>query len=84
MRCPRDKHVTTLEMCDGRKERKHHGCVTCKAPAIYRRDLKQIEAMVIGWLPMQGLVRVEGLSTKPLLLTRRVAQALSDQLKEVL
>lgn len=29
-RCPKDHHFTSLEMCRGRKERKHPGCVTCK------------------------------------------------------
>jgi hypothetical protein len=40
-RCPRDPFPNmNLESCAARKERKHHGCVTCKVPGQKRREIR--------------------------------------------
>ena len=85
MRCPRTKHLMRLEQCDARKARRHPGCVTCTVPAQERRDQKQINRLYVSrdMRNAKPIINIVGLTSAPILITPRVAEALMAQLSGV-
>jgi hypothetical protein len=72
LRCPRTRHLMDLEVCLARQGRKTHGCVTCRAPKQYLRDMgiianlrvvrategKTLEPFTLKGLPVKFSARV--------------------------
>jgi hypothetical protein len=88
-RCPRDSHMSNFAMCAGRKDRKHHGCGTCRYPAQVERDRKLTTDLVVGLnltpKPSEkytGII-IKGLSAKPITISRMVARDLLEKLQVV-
>lgn len=88
-RCPRTKQLMTTETCQGRKVRRHPGCVSCTYPNKVLRNLKRIEKIQIKRITdntkaRNPLIEMTGLAMKPVTITPRVAQAVMRMLQEAL
>jgi hypothetical protein len=90
VRCPRDHAIVNLEMCAGRKVRKHHGCGTCTYPKQYQADQERIKGLVVGRLlepkPSEKYtpLYINGLSPGTIKMSRMVAQDLYNKLAQLL
>lgn len=88
-RCPRDSHMSNFEMCAGRKDRKQHGCGTCRYPAQVERDRKIMADLIVGLnlapKPSEKFtpIVIKGLSAKPITMSRMVARDLLEKLQVV-
>jgi hypothetical protein len=87
-RCPRTKHQVGQEICEARKERKHHGCVSCTYPRQVERDQARIAGLRvrINLEPRSAAQRnqpieIRGLAAQPITISRMVARDLLAKLQ---
>lgn len=90
-RCPRTKIMVSQVICEGRKTRKEHGCVTCGHP----RDVARDEARMAGLRVRLNLepkraseranpIEIRGLAQGTIQLSRLVARDLVTKLEAAL
>ncbi|CAO0820588.1 hypothetical protein DFAR_1720002 [Desulfarculales bacterium] len=87
-RCPRNKMVTSQEVCAARKGRKHHGCVSCTYPRQVERDLARIAGLRVrvNLEPKTATARnnpieIRGLTGPTIALSKAVARDLYQKLQ---
>jgi hypothetical protein len=88
-KCPRTKHLMSLEVCAARKAARRHGCATCMTPAQVIYDEKRLESLAVGFdLAAKGkdkrqpyYLRLDGRTTR---MSRRVAQEVVKRIQAAL
>lgn len=88
-RCPRKKQSVSWEVCQARKARKVHGCVTCTYPTKMERARRRIEKLNVSLTTdrtkaRNPLVEIVGLAPRKVVIAPQVALALAKQITEKL
>lgn len=78
-----------LDICRGRKLKKHHGCVTCTHPTKVERDYRRMDKIHVTRIidttkAKNPLVEIVDLATQKVVVTPGVARDLMNKLQAAL